>query len=355
MAETTPSQSSGAAASDPTPIVERPGSGKVGLVVFAILLVLGGVWIFSLMNTARQQAAVSPISEPTTASGRITAAPPPELPERFSTQPRAVEEASRQPAPARLARVSPEPVPPRQAGSTTSQQPAISPPASQTPPSTIDRSFEPFRPSERPTPPAPATRLESSGAGSVDRVKAQRFENPGYTVPLGTIMPAVLETALDSTRSGSARAIIQQNIFSFDGSRVLIPRGSRLYGQYEGDLKAGQNRALVTWTRLMRPDGVTIALESNASDQLGRAGIKGRVDSKFLQRFGGALLQSVLDIGVGIATREATDGLILALPGSTQNITRIDQQQVTPTLTVRHGTSISVYVARDLDFLDVGG
>ena len=355
MAETIPSQSPGAVASDPTPIVERPGSGKIGLIVFAVLLVLGGVWIFSLMNTARQQAAVSPISEPTAATGRIAAAPPPELPERFATRPRAVEEATRQPAPARLARVAPTPVPPRQAGPTAPQEPAISPPASQTRPSTLDRSFEPLRPSERPTPPAPATRLESSGAGSVDRVKAQRFENPGYTVPLGTIMPAVLETALDSTRSGSARAIIQQNIFSFDGSRVLIPRGSRLYGQYEGDLKAGQNRALVTWTRLMRPDGVTIALESEASDQLGRAGIKGRVDSKFLQRFGGALLQSVLDIGVGIATREATDGLILALPGSTQNITRIDQQQVTPTLTVKHGTSISVYVARDLDFLDVGG
>ena len=357
MADTIQSHSPGAVASDPTPIVERPGSGKVGLVVFAVLLVLGGVWIFSLMNTARQQAAVPPISEPTAASGRITAAPPPELPARFATRPRAVEEASRQPAPARLARVAPVPVPlpPRVAGSTAPQQAALSPPSSTARPSALDRPLESFRPSERPTPPAPATRLESSGAGSVDRVKAQRFENPGYTVPLGTIMPAVLETALDSTRSGSARAIIQQNIFSFDGSRVLIPRGSRLYGQYEGDLKAGQNRALITWTRLMRPDGVTIALESDASDQLGRAGIKGRVDSKFLQRFGGALLQSVLDIGVGIATREATDGLIVALPGSTQNITRIDQQQVLPTLTVKHGTSISVYVARDLDFLDVGG
>ena len=99
MAETIPSQSPGAVASDPTPIVERPGSGKIGLIVFAVLLVLGGVWIFSLMNTARQQAAVSPISEPTAATGRIAAAPPPELPERFATRPRAVEEATRQPRP----------------------------------------------------------------------------------------------------------------------------------------------------------------------------------------------------------------------------------------------------------------
>jgi len=190
---------------------------------------------------------------------------------------------------------------------------------------------------------------------SGERVRAQRFASPGLTVPIGTVMPAVLETALDSTRSGSARAIVQQDVFGFDGSRVLIPRGSRLYGEYKGDLQPGQNRALVTWTRLMRPDGVTIALQSDASDQLGRAGIKGKVDSKFFQRFGGALLQSVLDIGVGIATREAGDGVFVALPGSTQNVTRVDQSQVTPTLKVKHGTSISVYVARDLDFSDVDG
>ena len=78
-----------------------------------------------------------------------------------------------------------------------------------------------------------------------------------------------------------------------------------------------------------------------------------KVDTKFFQRFGGALLQSVLDIGVGVATRKAGDGVIVALPGSTQNVTRVDQSQVTPTLRVKHGTSLSVYVARDLDFSDV--
>ena len=188
---------------------------------------------------------------------------------------------------------------------------------------------------------------------SAERVKAGRLANPSLTVPLGTIIPAVLETALDSTRAGSVRALVQRDVHSFDGSRVLIPRGSRLYGSYKGELAQGQNRAMVTWTRLLRPDGVTIALDSEASDPLGRAGIKGKVNSKFWQRFGGAILQSVLDLGVGIATQKATNGVIVALPGSTQNVTRVDQQQITPTLKVKQGTSVSVYVARDLDFSSV--
>lgn len=196
----------------------------------------------------------------------------------------------------------------------------------------------------------------SSGTGQTgesERVRAGRLANPAFTVPQGTVIPAVLETALDSTRPGGVRALVQRDIYGFDGSRVLIPRGSRLYGEYEANLQAGQSRALVRWTRLLRPDGVTIALDSPASDPLGRAGIKGDVDSKFFQRFGGAILQSVLDIGVGIATREATDGVVVALPGSTQNIDVTEGDQVQRTLKVEHGTSVSVFVARDLDFSTV--
>ena len=182
---------------------------------------------------------------------------------------------------------------------------------------------------------------------------AERFLNPALTIPKGTVIQAVLETALDSTRAGGVRALVQRDVSGFDGSRVLIPRGSRLYGEYEASLQPGQNRALVRWTRLIRPDGVTIALDSPSSDPLGRAGIRGKVDTKFLQRFGGALLQSVLDIGVGIAVSRVSDGVIVALPGTTQNVPVTEPEQIQPTLKVKHGTSVSVFVAHDLDFSTV--
>lgn len=97
-----------------------------------------------------------------------------------------------------------------------------------------------------------------------------------------------------------------------------------------------------------------IELDSPSADPLGRAGVRGKVNSHFFERFGGAILQSVLDIGVGVATRSVTkDAVILALPGSTQQITGQQPAQIQPTLTVAQGTSVSVFVARDLDFSTV--
>ena len=130
------------------------------------------------------------------------------------------------------------------------------------------------------------------------RVEAMRFANPSTTIPQGAVVQAVLETALDSTRPGPARAIVSRDVRSFDGTRVLIPRGSRLYGDYKADLAQGQSRALIQWTRLLRPDGVTIALDSPSADPLGRAGVGGKVNSHFLARFGNAFLQTSLNLGM---------------------------------------------------------
>ncbi len=334
---------------DVRPVVATGSSGKLGLAAFLIALLIGGGWIVSLMSerraTLEQEGPLGTVPEP---GARIASPPPLALPGDFGRGPLGERGPLAQAAPTRAAPTPNAPV----------QAPRVIVQAAPADPPYVPR--EPFRPVEPPVtfsaPPVPLAAQSASpaAAGTVERVNAARFEKPSRTVPQGTVIPAVLETALDSTRPGGVRALVQRDIHGFDGSRVLIPRGSRLYGEYDAELQRGQNRALIRWTRLMRPDGVTIALDSPASDPLGRAGVRGKVDSKFFQRFGGALLQSVLDIGVGVATREATDGVIVALPGSTQNVTpRIAEGEIRPTLKVRHGTSVSVFVANDLDFSSV--
>lgn len=340
-------------ADDVRPVVPTGGSGKLGLIAFLIVLGLGGAWIVSLMS--EQRAALyteGPLGTAPDPSARIASPPPLALPQGYGIDPLgergALPPVAVQTEPGRYA-ASPEP----------SVAPAPRVVVEAAPSYTPYPTPEPVVPSGPPVtfsaPPAPsAIGSAEEQAGGPARVKAGRFVNPSRTVPQGAVIPAVLETALDSTRPGGVRALVQRDIHAFDGSRVLIPRGSRLYGEYDAELQRGQNRALIRWTRLIRPDGVTIALDSPASDPLGRAGVKGKVDSKFFQRFGGALLQSVLDIGVGVATREATDGVIVALPGSTQNVApRVTGGEVRPTLKVQHGTSVSVFVARDLDFSSV--
>ncbi|MBD3730832.1 MAG: conjugal transfer protein TrbI [Sphingomonadales bacterium] len=313
---------------------------------FAVLLV-GGIGLFSALN-ARREAIQAPATalNPVVDTGRIASPPPLALPPGYEWQP--------------AGSASPRPLAPTEQLAPTIQSAPIirTAPPTYVSPSLPSVQMQPARELGPPLTRAPEVVVQkaenpTASAQGDDRVRAGRFLNPSLTVPQGTVIAAVLETALDSTRPGAARALVQRDVHSFDGSRVLIPRGSRLYGTYAADLSQGQNRALIQWTRLIRPDGVTIALDSPSSDPLGRAGVKGKVDSKFFQRFGGAMLQSILDIGVGVATRKATDGVIVALPGSTQNVQLQQPGQVQPTLKVQQGASVSVFVARDLDFSTV--
>jgi type IV secretion system protein VirB10 len=195
----------------------------------------------------------------------------------------------------------------------------------------------------------------ASGGTAIVRAQAARSIPHDLIIAQGTLIPAVLETAIDSTQPGKVRALVTDNVLSIRGANILIPKGSRLFGEYRGELGAGQKRANVQWTRLVRPDGVTVDLDSAASDRLGRAGIGGKVDTHFMERLGGALLQSTIDIGTGVLTRRLSNStIVVALPSSVQGATsQLVPQAPKPTLRVRQGTSISVYVARDLDFSGV--
>ncbi|MEQ1549495.1 MAG: TrbI/VirB10 family protein [Chakrabartia sp.] len=189
------------------------------------------------------------------------------------------------------------------------------------------------------------------------RGRASRLINRETVVPQGTLIAAVLETALDSTQPGQARALVSTDVVSLHGGRILIPRGSRLFGEYRSDLGSGQNRMLVQWTRLVRPDGVTIAIESPAADRLGRAGIRGKVNTHFIERLGGALLQSAIDVGTIAASRAINDStLLVTVPGTVQgSASQLVGSPPKPTLKIRQGTRISVFVNRDLDFTAVEG
>ncbi|TFI56337.1 TrbI/VirB10 family protein, partial [Sphingomonas parva] len=206
-------------------------------------------------------------------------------------------------------------------------------------------------------PPPPGGGPGSPFAASLGgRVRSATLANRAGTVPQGTLIPAVMETAFNSNHPGFARAIVSRDVRGFDGSRILIPRGSRLIGEYRSDTTQGQNRALITWQRLVRPDGVTIAIGSPATDRLGRGGVKANVDSHFFERFAGAILRSTVDIGLTLAAVRASNnnnGVLLALPGTLQGGglgAAAGGQNIRPTLKVPPGRSISVFVSRDLDF-----
>ncbi len=187
--------------------------------------------------------------------------------------------------------------------------------------------------------------------------RAGRLGNSAFTVPEGTVLAGTLETAINSDLPGHVRAVVSRNVTSFDGSQILVPKGSRLVGQYQSNLAVGQKRTFIIWERLIRPDGVTIALASPGTDPLGRAGVTGKVDSHFMRRFGAALLLSVIDAGSraisagsgNVVIAGGTSGVASAAGATLQNDVNIP-----PTIKVAQGTAIRIFLNRDLDFSDIG-
>ena len=184
--------------------------------------------------------------------------------------------------------------------------------------------------------------------------KATKIGDPSKVVPQGAVIPAVLETAINSDLPGYTRAIVSRDIRSFDGTAILIPRGSRLVGQYKSGLTSGETRAFIIWNRLIRPDGLSIQLASPATDDLGQAGMSGKVDSHFVKRFGSAVLLSVVNGLSGLLSSKTTSStIVIGTSSDAQGVigeALSNDIKIPPTIKVPQGASIQVFAARDLDF-----
>lgn len=346
-------------AADIRPVVARQrGPAPVWLMVGGV--VLGGVLLFGVLDGQRR-AATAPTTQARTVDrvNMPAALPPLYLPPEPPTPPPPpvppgpavmVVTSSPPPVAAQIPRTpsptTPLPDFPAPAFASPTQSPAPMPVAAQSGGNGAVLVVD--------TTAAPAgARGESATAGEQDPVRTTRVRRRAMTVPQGTLIPAVLETALDSTRPGHVRAIVSRDVTGFDGSQVLVPRGTRLFGDYQSDMAPGQGRALVQWTRLVRPDGVSIAIASPAADMQGRAGVQGRVDSHFLERFGSALLQSTLNIGGALVTRSIGGDapvIVSATGAVTAPTAATAGSNGQPTLRVDAGARVAVLVSRDLEF-----
>ena len=127
----------------------------------------------------------------------------------------------------------------------------------------------------------------------VVRARATKNHRTDALVPQGFMIRGILETAISSDLPGNVRATTTEDVYSFDGRRVLIPKGTMLTGEYRSGLNRGQSRIFIVWTRMLRADGVSLMLGSYGTDSLGRSGLTGEVDKHFLDKFGNAALLTI--------------------------------------------------------------
>jgi type IV secretion system protein VirB10 len=197
-----------------------------------------------------------------------------------------------------------------------------------------------------------------AGRRETEIARAERIPNLDMLVLQGTIIGAVMETALNSDVPGFARATVTRDVLSFDGSAVLIPAGSRVIGEYNSGVAQGASRIFIVWNRLVRPDGVSVSLASPAVDDLGRGGLGGSVNRHLLQRYGAPILLSVLTGGISALAQSRANGSTVVVNSSNEATSLAGQAgrgaDIPPTINTRQGALVRIFVARDLDFSTVG-
>jgi type IV secretory pathway VirB10-like protein len=219
-------------------------------------------------------------------------------------------------------------------------------------------------PSPHDAPPVDPTAAFLAAPGRDSRL-AVTVEPPGspFALAQGTLLPAVLITAINSDLPGDLTAQIARDVYDSRTQRILlIPRGSRLVGRYQNQIAAGQNRLLVAWDRLLLPNGSSLRFPGLPGvAQAGDAGLPASVNNHLSQVFGSAVLLSL--IGAGVQLSQPQESAVLGNAASSRQIAaaavgqelssvalEILRRRLTtpPTLTVRAGTLFNVFARGDI-------
>jgi type IV secretion system protein VirB10 len=178
-----------------------------------------------------------------------------------------------------------------------------------------------------------------------------------FLLAKGAFIDCTLETAIDSTLPGMTTCVTATDTFGADGSVVLLERGTKLVGETRGEVQQGAARIFVLWIEARTPTGIVVPLASPGTDELGRSGLPGEVNRHFWDRFGAAILLTVINGVVQGAANSQNSGTSVVVSPSTSTDVMAEILRSTvnipPTVTKAQGDRIQVFVARDVDFRPV--
>lgn len=213
---------------------------------------------------------------------------------------------------------------------------------------------------ESATPDAPQRKLDfltRPDAGGIYNPYAEQQSASPHQIMAGSIIAAALLTGLNSDLPGTVTAQVTEDVYdTVTGQILLIPQGSRLIGTYDSRVSFGQERALLVWQRLIRPDGSSLQLDNlPASDTQGWSGLTDEVDFHTGRLLKGIAMATLLGVGTELTFGQQESDLVRAVRESVQqNADRAGQRlvernlDIQPTLTVRPGWPLRVIVRRDL-------
>lgn len=183
-----------------------------------------------------------------------------------------------------------------------------------------------------------------------------------YVLFEGTVLESALTNRLNGSFTGPVNCQVTTDVWSRDHQHLLIPAGTRVLGESKRVTDQDQERLAIAFHRLIMPDGFNLNLEDYLGlDQQGATAVKDKVNHHYLAKFGTAAMLGVLAgfsvSGTGGAYNGS--GVDAYRQGVANQMSQASQQVLQrqlsrlPTITIREGQRVKVYVSRDLYLPDV--
>ncbi|PWC18390.1 hypothetical protein DDT52_14630 [Brenneria roseae subsp. roseae] len=208
----------------------------------------------------------------------------------------------------------------------------------------------------------PATGDDNPGVAKVTGVRRLPLD-PDLYIPVDRYIPCSMMRRFVSDVGGTLSCLISEDVYSASNHVKLIPAGTIARGVYRtGALQHGRSRMFVIWTELRTPGLLQIPLiDTQASGQLGEAGIAGWIDTHFWERFGNALMLSTVQ-DVAAAASDSAPGKdrntdytenTRAATAEMAKTTLENSINIPPTMYLNQGDVIGIMTGTDIDFSSV--
>ncbi|NBI13689.1 conjugal transfer protein TraF [[Haemophilus] felis] len=202
---------------------------------------------------------------------------------------------------------------------------------------------------------------EMLSGGVYPKGSTKIVKNRNLLLTHGTQIPCALQTRLITDQPSILICQVTKDIFSADGSTLLVERGSKVFGEQKKAIITGQNQAFVSWSEIDTPHGIRVRIDSLGTDSLGASGLNVWVDEKWGKRFGGAMLlsfiQDAISTAAAAAQRNSTGNVVYdkseANTGRMAEIALQNSINIQPTGYALQGQLFNILVARDIDFSDI--
>lgn len=343
----------------PAPDVKRP-KGRIPEWVYWVSAVVAvgifGGWAYWMKMKGAVKAPQTIVQSSSIPDDFFLAAPPPEPP-----KPPPAPEPKPAPAKPPMVEVPPTRIPAQQL---FSPPPAASAPQAPPPPDPIVE-FNDKRRGALSAMVARAGRIQEvsdwinsqTSWDDEERTEASFPVDMSRVITVNKNITAILKNAVNSEIEGKIVAVVEENIYCSHSRNICIPAGSEAVGRYKTLKKPGDERIQAFWVRIITPDGINIKLEDGElADAMGRTGITGDVDNRFMDRYGMALLVSTLSAATTYAMPVQNQGQQVVIQTYGSNLANLSSQildkniNLKPKLDIPAGQRIQISPTKDIWF-----